>query len=147
MQWSGTKPTISPRYVCVHMERDRQIDKDTERQTERKREMMRWRQREAADLSEICRMGQQARRDLRLQPWGRISSPESLFSLLSLSSWLDEPANIIKGNLLSLKSTEGRCEPTERPTATPRRVFGWVTETNDSLTKVTYESNQWAWRQ
>ena len=52
----------------MHMERDRQIDKDTERQTERKREMMRWRQREAADVSEICRTGQQARWDLRLQP-------------------------------------------------------------------------------
>ena len=38
------------------------------RQTERKREMMRWRQREAADVSEICRTGQQARWDLRLQP-------------------------------------------------------------------------------
>ena len=50
------------------MERDRQIDKDTERQTERKRELMRWRQREAADVSEICRTGQQARWDLRLQP-------------------------------------------------------------------------------
>ena len=102
--------------VYIWRETERKGERDNEMETEKL-------QFQAADLSEVCRTGQQARRDLRPQPWGRIFfSGKPVFTLKAVS-WLDEPAHIIKGNLLSLKSTESRCEPIERPTATPRWVF------------------------